>query len=203
MNGQSGGVYLFGSLDGFWRCTGSGLHVLFVAISCYLAERDLDTIQSKLLAWQLHFWVVNEFLFLLTVNANFTFPEILYKLLGTNLFPHKEFTKSYKESSGLLACSNWHGTVSKIKAECKFLLVKMNFNPMRIKNRFHINGFALRLALEQRLGRTRKYPISITYKVMWLIMRCFHEVLLVIHKLLRNRAYKTVILSLRVLLGLL
>lgn len=146
MNGQSGGVYLFGSLDGFWRCTGSGLHVLFVAISCYLAERDLDTIQSKLLAWQLHFLVVNEFLFLLTVNANFTFPEILYKLLGTNLFPHKEFTKSCKESSGLLACSNWHGTVSKIKAECKFLLVKMNFNPMRIKNRFHINGFALRLA---------------------------------------------------------
>lgn len=34
-------------------------------------------------------------------------------------------------------------------------------------------------------------------------MRCFHEVLLVIHKLLRNRAYKTIILSLRVLLGLL
>lgn len=34
-------------------------------------------------------------------------------------------------------------------------------------------------------------------------MRCFQEVLLVIHKLLRNRAYKTVILSLRVLLGLL
>ena len=107
MNGQSGGVYLFGSLDGFWRCTGSGLHVLFIAISCYLAERDLDTIHSKSLAWQLHFWVVNEFLFLKTVNANFTFPEILYKLLGTNLFPQKNFTKSYKESSGLIACGNW------------------------------------------------------------------------------------------------
>lgn len=34
-------------------------------------------------------------------------------------------------------------------------------------------------------------------------MRCFQEVLLVIHKLLRNRAYKIIILSLRVLLGLL
>lgn len=34
-------------------------------------------------------------------------------------------------------------------------------------------------------------------------MRCIQEVLLVIHKMLRNRAYKTIILSLRVLLGLL
>ena len=33
------------------------------------------------------------------VNANFTLPEILYKLLGTNLFPQKNFTKWYKESN--------------------------------------------------------------------------------------------------------
>ena len=40
-------------------------------------------------------------------QCKFYVPEILYKLLGTNLFPHKEFTKSYKESSGLIACGNW------------------------------------------------------------------------------------------------
>ena len=113
MNGQSSGVYLFGSLDGFWRCTGSGLHVLFVAISCYLAERDLYAIQSKLLAWQLHFWVVNEFLFLKTVNANFT-PVVI----GTEQFP-------------------------KTRLRANPFLWKWVLFPMRIKNRFHINALHL------------------------------------------------------------
>ena len=31
---------------------------------------------------------------------------------------------------------------------------------MRIRNRFHINGFALSLAFKQRLGTTRKWPIT-------------------------------------------
>ena len=30
---------------------------------------------------------------------------------------------------------------------------------MKMKNRFHINGFALSLALKQRLEATRKWPI--------------------------------------------
>ena len=37
---------------------------------------------------------------------------------------------------------------------------------MKIKTRFHINGFVLSLALEQRPVGTRKWPISVTYKVM-------------------------------------
>ena len=32
---------------------------------------------------------------------------------------------------------------------------------MRMKNDFHINGFALSLALKQRLVRTRKQPMSV------------------------------------------
>ena len=31
---------------------------------------------------------------------------------------------------------------------------------MRIKTHFHINGFAFRLALEKRLGSTRKWSIA-------------------------------------------
>ena len=32
---------------------------------------------------------------------------------------------------------------------------------MRIKNHFHNNGFALGLALKQRLEATRKWPIDV------------------------------------------
>ena len=42
------------------------------------------------------------------------------------------------------------------EAKCKTLLMKMRFICMRLKNRFHINGFALSLALKQRLEATAK-----------------------------------------------
>ena len=40
--------------------------------------------------------------------------------------------------------------------------VKISFICMRINNHFHINGFALSLALKQKLGPTRKWPIKAT-----------------------------------------
>ena len=40
-------------------------------------------------------------------------------------------------------------------------LVKTNFICMRMKNHFHINDYALSLALKQRLGTTRKWLIEI------------------------------------------
>ena len=42
-------------------------------------------------------------------------------------------------------------------------LFKMNFICIRIKKHFHINGFALSLALKQRLGATRKWPVVILF----------------------------------------
>ena len=38
---------------------------------------------------------------------------------------------------------------------------------MRIKNHVHINGFAVSLALKQRLGATRKLPIRDLNKHPW------------------------------------
>ena len=44
------------------------------------------------------------------------------------------------------------------KAKCKTFLVKMSFICMRVKTHFHINGFALSLALKLRLGaKSGKY----------------------------------------------
>ena len=40
-------------------------------------------------------------------------------------------------------------------------LVKTNFICMRMKNHFHINDYALSLALKQRLGTIRKWLIEI------------------------------------------
>ena len=40
-------------------------------------------------------------------------------------------------------------------------LFKMSFICIRIKKHFHINGFALSLALKQRLGATRKWPVAL------------------------------------------
>ena len=42
------------------------------------------------------------------------------------------------------------------EAKCKTFPVKMSFMCRRIKHHFHMNGFALSLALKQRLGATRK-----------------------------------------------
>ena len=46
------------------------------------------------------------------------------------------------------------------KAWCKIFLVKMSLNRMRIKNYFHINSFAISLALKQRLGTSFDVLVS-------------------------------------------
>ena len=45
------------------------------------------------------------------------------------------------------------------EARCTTFLVKMSFICMRMKNHFHIKGWAPTLVLKQRLGGTRKWPI--------------------------------------------
>ena len=47
------------------------------------------------------------------------------------------------------------------EAMWKTFLVKMRSICMRVKNHFHNNGFALGLALKQRLEATRKWPIDV------------------------------------------
>ena len=47
------------------------------------------------------------------------------------------------------------------EAKCETFVVKMSFISMTIKNHFHINGFALNLALKVRLFGTRKWPICV------------------------------------------
>ena len=49
------------------------------------------------------------------------------------------------------------------EAKCKTNVVKMSFIYIRIKNHFHINGFALSLPLKQRLEATGECPI-VPYK---------------------------------------
>ena len=46
------------------------------------------------------------------------------------------------------------------EAKCETFVVKMSFICIIIKNHFHINGFALSLALKERFFGTRKWPIS-------------------------------------------
>ena len=45
------------------------------------------------------------------------------------------------------------------EAKCETFAVKMSFIYIIIKNHFHINGFALSLALKVRFFGTRKWPI--------------------------------------------
>ena len=44
------------------------------------------------------------------------------------------------------------------EAEFKIFLEKMSYICMRLKNHLYINGFALSLALKQRMEETRKRP---------------------------------------------
>ena len=46
------------------------------------------------------------------------------------------------------------------EAKCETFVVKMSFICIIIKNHFHINGFALSLALKVRFFGTRKWPIG-------------------------------------------
>ena len=46
------------------------------------------------------------------------------------------------------------------EAKCETFVVKKSFICIIIKNHFHINGFALSLALKVRFFGTRKWPIA-------------------------------------------
>ena len=45
------------------------------------------------------------------------------------------------------------------EVKCETFVVKMSFICIIVKNHFHINGFALSLALKVRFFGTRKWPI--------------------------------------------
>ena len=45
-------------------------------------------------------------------------------------------------------------------AKCETFAVQMSFISVRIKSYFHINDFVLNLPLKQRVGATRKWPIT-------------------------------------------
>ena len=61
------------------------------------------------------------------------------------------------------------------EAKRKFFLVKTSIICMEIKNRSQINGLALSLALKQRLGATREWPINqatsydVTHVMQWFL----------------------------------
>ena len=48
------------------------------------------------------------------------------------------------------------------EVKCETFVVKMSFICIIVKNHFHINGFALSLALKVRFFGTRKWPILVT-----------------------------------------
>ena len=49
------------------------------------------------------------------------------------------------------------------ESRCKTFLVKLSFICMRMKNHFHIKGWALNLVLMERPGGTQKWPIVIHF----------------------------------------
>ena len=51
------------------------------------------------------------------------------------------------------------------ESKCETFVVKMSFICMRIKTHFHINSFALSLALKVRFFGTRKWPIGRSFLV--------------------------------------
>ena len=77
--------------------------------------------------------------------------------------------KRYQHRSiNLLWTSTWNRTLPSSKnphfqneARCTTFLVKMSFICMRMKNDFHIKGWAPTLVLKQRPGGTRKWPIAV------------------------------------------
>ena len=55
------------------------------------------------------------------------------------------------------------------EARCTTFLVKMSIICMRMKNNFHIKGWALTLVFKQRSGGTRKWPI-IGKRIKWVYL---------------------------------
>ena len=65
---------------------------------------------------------------------------------------------------------------SQNEAKCETFVVKMSFICIIIKNHFHINGFALRLALKVRFFGTRKWPIILAF------LRLFNLLCFILHR---------------------
>ena len=64
------------------------------------------------------------------------------------------------------------------EAKCETFVVKISFICIIIKTHFHINGFALSLALKVRFFGTRKWPICMS--ILWaLVFLHVYELLLV------------------------
>ena len=59
------------------------------------------------------------------------------------------------------------------EAKCETFVVKMSFICIIIKNHFHINGFALSLALKVRFFGTRKWPIE-RGSLLYISTNCAH-----------------------------
>ena len=74
------------------------------------------------------------------------------------------------------------------------------FTCMRIKNHFHINGFALSLALEQKLRTTRKRPTLLPdwlLKVIWWTYRLTTQMRLVLREHQRYSSFEFLLICLR------
>ena len=68
------------------------------------------------------------------------------------------------------------------EARCTTFLVKVSFICMRIKNDFHIKGWAPTLLLKQRLGGTRKWPIITQDQGRLLIIEVSDDLLFGLHQ---------------------
>ena len=78
--------------------------------------------------------------------------DVCHRRLGENLPPQgNEAIGHFRVPKHLSHFQN--------EAKCETFVVKMSFICIIIKNHFHINGFALRLALKERFFGTRKWPI--------------------------------------------
>lgn len=74
------------------------------------------------------------------------------------------------------------------------------FTCKRIKNHFHINGFALSLALEQKLRTTRKRPTLLPdwlLKVIWWTYRLTTQMRLVLKEHQRYSSFEFLLICLR------
>ena len=85
------------------------------------------------------------------------------KLTVYNVHLRWNFSKKRENKWASSEFKNHH---FQIEAKCTTFLVKMSFICMRMKNHFHIKGWALNLVLKQRPGGTRKWPIAVPLRYL-------------------------------------
>ena len=66
--------------------------------------------------------------------------------------------------------SEFPGSLYQNEVSCSTFLVEMSFICMRMKNHFHIKGWAPNLVLIQRPGGTRKWPIRGSSVTNWTVI---------------------------------